>query len=268
METPRKSAILSPRLRKMQMKASLRLSSRNLHLNGPAGLTSPMRSPKAFDRRSESFNSFVRSKFISTAKKYLGVPYRKSYLQPDDPNYNAPLFLDCCGLVRQVCRDLQKYLGFRIGNWNQCYQFDLLPKSINFEDMKPGDLIFYEGKYIDKATPRKFHDMTHVEIYLGKETGEASIGSRSSVGFVTQNESYKFESKKWTLVKYHYKSIDTWIHGICRSFCPAHPWRMMKRKIVKKVKQEEYQSTSTDSTEKPKKVLTPPVRLPPIRAKK
>jgi len=58
--------------------------------------------------------------------------------------------------------------------------------------------------------------MVHVEIYLGKEFGEGSIGSRSGVGHVTLNESYKFESKKWSLIKYHYKSIDTWIHGICR----------------------------------------------------
>lgn len=24
---------------------------------------------------------------------------------------------------------------------------------------------------------------------------------------------------------YHYKSIDTWLEGVCKSFCPEHPWR-------------------------------------------
>jgi len=84
------------------------------------------------DRRSEKFNQFLRDKFIETAKKYIGVPYKKSYnrgreidliisslLEPTDPNYNAPLFLDCCGLVKKVVLDLQKYFGFKIGKWNQ-----------------------------------------------------------------------------------------------------------------------------------------------------
>ncbi len=30
------------------------------------------------DRRSEKFNQFLRDKFIETAKKYIGVPYKKS----------------------------------------------------------------------------------------------------------------------------------------------------------------------------------------------
>ena len=42
----------------------------------------------------------------------------------------------------------------------------------------------------------------------------------------------------------------------------------MRKKIVKKVKQEEDKSISTDTTEKSKKAVTPPVRLPPIKAKK
>lgn len=36
--------------------------------------------------------------------------------------------------------------------------------------------------------------------------------------------SYKFESKVWTLTKHHFRSIDTWLDGICKSFCVEHAW--------------------------------------------
>ena len=49
--------------------------------------------------------------------------------------------------VRQCVRDLSDEFGFLIGKWNQSYQFDICPKSIAFEELRPGDLIFYEGKY-------------------------------------------------------------------------------------------------------------------------
>ena len=37
------------------------------------------------------------------------------------PTYHSSLFLDCCGLVRQVLRDLKEEFGFAIGRWNQAY---------------------------------------------------------------------------------------------------------------------------------------------------
>jgi len=52
----------------------------------------------------------------------------------------------------------------------------------------------------------------------------------------------------------------------------VHPWRFTKKKPAKKAvkQQQEEKSISTDTTEKPKKSLTPSnaVRLPPIRSKK
>jgi len=182
------------------------------------------------DRRSEKFNQFLRDKFIETAKKYIGVPYKKSLLGPTDPNYNAPLFLDCCGLVKKVVLDLQKYFGFKIGKWNQSYQYDTLPRSLSFEEMKPGDLVFYQGKYCDKTKRNQIHHMTHVEIFLGGETGESTIGARYKTGTIQIFDSYKFESKTWDLTRYHFKSIDTWIEGICKSFCGTHRWGRFKKK--------------------------------------
>ena len=38
------------------------------------------------------------------------------------PMYHSELFLDCCGLVRRVLRDLKEELEFTIGPWNQAYQ--------------------------------------------------------------------------------------------------------------------------------------------------
>jgi len=167
----------------------------------------------------------LRIKYIEQAKKYLGTPYRQKYFTPDDPRYHAPLFLDCCGLVRKAVNDLKDDFGFTLQNWNQSYQFDILPLTIPFEKMKPGDLIFYEGKYVDK-TRKRIHMLTHVEIFLGGETGEQTIASRWRTGTVSFFDSYKFEPTSWYDVKYHYKSIDTWLKGICRSFCSEHPWKM------------------------------------------
>ena len=78
--------------------------------------------------RSEEFKQELRQKFIDRAKTYFGVPYHKKYKEPDAPE--APLYLDCCGLVRQVMRDLADDFGFPIARWNQAYQFDIVPEAI------------------------------------------------------------------------------------------------------------------------------------------
>jgi hypothetical protein len=44
-------------------------------------------------------------------------------------------------------------------------------------------------------------------------------------------------------VKHYFKSIDTWLEGVCKSFCKEHTW---KPKKVKKKKKKE-----TENTEKP-----------------
>jgi len=65
-----------------------------------------------------------------------------------DSEYHSALFLDCCGLLRRVLRDLRHDFGFRVGPWNQSYLFDTLPVTIEREeDMKPGDLVFVSAIY-------------------------------------------------------------------------------------------------------------------------
>lgn len=173
--------------------------------------------------RTPEFKDALRRKFVETAKKYLGVPYALRYKNPEDPV--APLYLDCCALVRQAVQDLQDDFGFAIGRWNQCYQIDTLPIVLKQEELKPGDLIFYEGEYYSSRSKPQKHNMVHVEIFLGGETGEECIGSRYHRGKVSIFPSFQFTSTTWKLVKYHFRSIDTWLDGVCKSCCLEHSWQ-------------------------------------------
>lgn len=86
-------------------------------------------------------------RFIKQCEKYLGIPYAKRYRKPEDPLHNAPLFLDCCALVRRAIYDLKSDFGFHLGPGNQAYQYDTLPIELNEDEMKPGDIIFYSATY-------------------------------------------------------------------------------------------------------------------------
>jgi hypothetical protein len=172
-------------------------------------------------QRSEDFKNALRSRFIEKAKSYLGVPYARRFQDPSTPE--ASLYLDCCGLIRQCLQDLSTEFGFIIGKWNQAYQMDTLPIIVeDISELKPGDLIFYEGIYSSKRSKPQKHNNVHVEIYLG---GESTIGSRYHKGTVSIFPSYKFTSTTWSLVKCHFRSIDTWLNGICKSCCPEHLWQ-------------------------------------------
>ncbi|XP_071945729.1 uncharacterized protein [Antedon mediterranea] len=168
----------------------------------------------------------LRMKFLNQAKKYFGVPYAKRYHPPESSMHNEPLFLDCCGLTRRILRDLKEDFGFNIGPWNQAYQYDTLPISVTEEEMLPGDLVFITGTYFNPKSKAQKHDMVHVEIWLGD--GEKTIGARWQKGVVQVFDSYKFVSKSYYNMQYHFKSIDTWLQGVCRSYCPEHEWCLTK----------------------------------------
>lgn len=95
--------------------------------------------------RTQEFKAMLRQKFIDRAMSYIGVPYHEKYQPEGSPAY--PLYLDCCGLVRQVVTDLREDFGFLIGKWNQAYQCDTLPIVLTESELRPGDLIFYEGLF-------------------------------------------------------------------------------------------------------------------------
>ncbi|XP_071498782.1 uncharacterized protein [Diadema antillarum] len=174
----------------------------------------------------------LRMKFLEQAKKYMGVPYAKRYHAPGSPMYDAPLFLDCCGLVRRCLLDLKEDFGFRVGSWNQAYHYDTLPITLTEDQMKPGDLVFISGTYFNEKSRKQKHDMVHVEIWLGD--GPKTIGARWQKGQVQIFDSYAFVSKSYHSMVYHFKSIDTWLQGICRSYCDEHPWTRIKYKPGKK----------------------------------
>lgn len=169
-----------------------------------------------------SHQDYLRKKFLDTAKSLIGIPYGKKYLIKH-PEYDGNLFLDCCGLVRYAFNLMKEDFGFSLGRWNQAYQYDILPEEISFSEMKPGDLIFYSGIfYPDRNQKEQFHNMTHVEIFLGE--GEKTIGSRDSDGTVDIFETFQFNSERYFNIQYHFKSIDTWLKGIHKSFCNEHKW--------------------------------------------
>lgn len=186
----------------------------------------------------------LRYKFLETAKSLIGVPYGRKYLEKH-PDYDGDLFLDCCGLVRYVVYLLRNDFGFCLGRWNQAYQYDVLPEEISFEEMQPGDLIFYSGIfYPDKHQKPQIHNMTHVEIYLGE--GEKTIGSRESDGTVDIFDTFQFSSERYFNIKYHFKSIDTWLKGIHKSFCPEHKWHDNSYSLIEREKVNKFSAFYED----------------------
>ena len=123
---------------------------------------------------------------------------------------------------------MREELGVTLDRWNQAYQYDTLPITLKYEELQPGDLIFYSGEYFNTNHYKQKHGIVHVEIFTGGETGEQSIGARWQRGVVQYFDSYKFESTAYHSIQFHYKSIDTWLEGICRSFCETHEWRSDK----------------------------------------
>ncbi|ETE72194.1 Protein polyglycylase TTLL10, partial [Ophiophagus hannah] len=175
----------------------------------------------------------LRMKFLQQAQSYVGTPYAKKYHQPGSPEYESPLFLDCCGFVRRAMRDLADDFGFYMGSGNQAYQYDTLPVTLPSEDhLQPGDLIFISGVYFDPQRKRQPHDIVHVEIWLGE--GERSLGARRKRGRAQVFESYRFVSSSYGDMKYHFKSIETWLQGVCVSHCPEHKWASARDEVKKK----------------------------------
>lgn len=189
-------------------------------------------------RTDPKFQEQLRAEFVARARTYLGVPYSKSvaakYCEAGDPDLDAEKYLDCCGVVRQVVRDLSDKFGFSVGPWNQSYQFETLCESqlSGVSEMQPGDLIFTAGTYYDKERKRQRHDMTHVEIFVGGKSGEGTIGSRkhamvlaetgiwqgdpTRIGHVSEHPTFRFKSTGYTSDKYYFCSIKPWLEGDCR----------------------------------------------------
>lgn len=180
--------------------------------------------PSSSDERAKVFQDSLRERFVAQAKKYMGVPYAQRYHEPGTADYAAPLFLDCCALVRRCVADLQEDFGFVLGRWNQAYQRDTLPIVLTQEELRPGDLIFVTGIYKSARKKQQKHNVVHVEIFLGGDTGEATIGARLHRGRIQVFPSYRYTSENYDITGFHFRSLDTWLSGECRSHCSEHPW--------------------------------------------
>ena len=194
-------------------------------------------------RESPEHARALRAKFIAAVESYIGVPYsRKAHADdPSSPHHDAPLYLDCCGVIRRALRDLSDDFGFIPGHGNQAYQFDTLPTRVDGVDaLEPGDLIFYECDVKpESGLRRQPHDMCHVEVFVGGETGEETIGSLPYTCWRTRDLSIgqgtcgvqRFktfrceETGKWRLRRYWFCKIDEWLRGECVSRCAEHDWR-------------------------------------------
>ena len=121
--------------------------------------------------------------------------------------------------------------------------------------MKPGDLVFISATYYNPKgayiklmqinvrlsscyflAKKQRHDIVHVEIWVGD--GEKTLGARWQKGVyehsmlrlssqlilctlfnrVEIHDSYKFVSKSYHSMKFHFRSIDTWLAGECQRF--------------------------------------------------
>ena len=175
----------------------------------------------------------LREKFVQTARSLIGTPYGKKYLIKH-PEYKDNFFLDCCGLIRQVVYLMSEDLGFTLGHWNQCYQYDMLPEEIPFEKTQKGDLVFYSADYFPGKKRKKFiHDMVHVEILTGE--GEKTIGSRKKDSTVQEFNCYKLKENKRYSYVYHFKSIEMWLRGVLKSYCSEHKWDNGADKIAEEI---------------------------------
>jgi len=180
--------------------------------------------------RTPEVKAKLRVAFVERALSYVGAPYHRKYF-PDLPE--DTLFLDCCGLVRKVLRDLAPDFGFTVGGHNQAYQLDTLPIACSREDLVPGDLIFWSGDFLDPTKKAYKNNCVHIEVYLGSRAqcqeklgldvpqlegvlgGNATLGSRTA-GHVQVHAT--FENKPSTQYKINdvfFRSIETWLDGIC-----------------------------------------------------
>jgi len=189
-------------------------------------------------KRPQAQRDALRAKFIEQVRSYIGVPYSKKHCGGEEPLY-------LCALVRRCLLDLKEDFGFTVGHWNQSYQFDTLPKKLEPEHLKPGDLIFWSAEYNDPTRSRRTHDLVHVEVFVGGETGEATIGSRStdpeSFKGVVEHASFRSYAERCTASHDHklfFRSIDTWLDGVCVSHCKECSWA--ERRSARHATAEKY----------------------------
>jgi hypothetical protein len=140
--------------------------------------------------------------------------------------------------VRRAVRELQDDFGFRLGGGNQAYMLDTLPDEVSVAAARPGDLVFYRGRYTSVRKRRQPFDCVHVEVFVGGASGEGTVGARWQRGVVQEWPSLRFDASAWEGVEVTVRSLEPWLAGVCE---PAHPalwatkglaWRAQERRSI------------------------------------
>eukprot|EP00798_Chlamydomonas_sp_ICE-L_P029818 gene29818-12731_t len=140
--------------------------------------------------------AYLRQRFVDLARQYVGVPYGRKFHEAEGCEcegcvesgrqlFQDKFSLDCCGLLTQ-------------------------------HKLQPGDLVFYSGVYVNPKSKPHPSKMTHVEIFVGGDSGEATIGSGALAG----EESLLQLQPNVDAADMFYCRIDTWLQGAC---VPEHP---------------------------------------------
>lgn len=180
--------------------------------------------------RTDEERRALRSKFVERVRSYVGTPYSAAR-NPEAEG--AELYLDCCGLVRRALTDLKEEVGFEVGPWNQSYLFDTLPNAVDESALQPGDLVFWTADYNDAAKKPSRHRIVHVEVFAGGKEG--TVGSRfEGPGVETPGVALFDSYKSFGGHGAHghallFRSIDTWLDGICVSHCKSCTWGETKQ---------------------------------------
>ena len=174
--------------------------------------------------------------------------------------------------------------------------YDTLPKEVAFEDMKPGDLIFYSGTKQEGNEPWplqcRMHAIAHRACLGGRhlhpqerEATEAQHGAcgnfrgRRDGGGVPWSSVAKGQVQDLRLVQVYQqelplypvllsvrprsqgqgctlvlihpclchglpRSLDTWLEGVCKSFCDEHPWEVKGFQDVDSAKSVFFQESA------------------------
>jgi len=183
--------------------------------------------------RTAAEKAALRRKFVERVRAYVGTPYSAAR-NPEAEG--AQIHLDCCGLVRRVLLDLKEEFGFEVGGWNQAYLFDTLPHAVDEAALQPGDLVFWTADYDDPDKKASRHRLVHVEVYTGGGDGnEGTIGSRYEGAELDTPGVHGFSTyRSFNGHGAHgherlFRSIDTWLDGICVSHCKSCTWGETKQ---------------------------------------
>lgn len=63
--------------------------------------------------------------------------------------------------------------------------------------------------------------MVHVEIWMGD--GPKTLGARNQRGVIEVHDSYQFVSKGYGDMKYYFRSLETWLDGVCVRYVKQSP---------------------------------------------